>query len=135
MSSTPPEPGSVARWLQYAAGDLALAEHSAGADVPHLLRCFHAQQAAEKSLKAVLLDCGVEFPPTHNLSTLLALLPEGVEPPEQRAAIAGLSVYAVSARYPDEIDEATEAELAEAAVLARAALLWAERSIGGAGRS
>jgi len=75
------EPGSVGRWLQYARGDMTMAEQPMSADVPYLLRCFHAQQAAEKSVKAVLLHLGVAFPPTHNLSVLFALLPEDAPPP------------------------------------------------------
>jgi HEPN domain-containing protein len=43
------EPGSVGRWLQYASGDMAMAEQPMSADVPYLLRCFHAQQAAERT--------------------------------------------------------------------------------------
>jgi HEPN domain-containing protein len=123
------EPGSVGRWLQYARGDMAMAEQPVSADVPYLLRCFHAQQAAEKSVKAVLLHYGVAFPPSHNLSVLFALLPGDVAPPQDLADIVGLTVYAVSARYPDEIDEATEAEHRQAVVLARAAVRWAESTI------
>lgn len=123
------EPGSVGRWLQYARGDMAMAEQPMSADVPYLLRCFHAQQAAEKSVKAVLLCFDVAFPPTHNLSVLFALLPEDVPPPQDLAGIVGLTVYAVSARYPDEIDEATEAEHREAVALALAAVRWAESTI------
>jgi len=123
------EPGSVGRWLQYARGDMTMAEQPLYADVPYLLRCFHAQQAAEKSVKAVLLHLGVAFPPTHNLSVLFALLPEDAPPPQDLAGIVGLTVYAVSARYPDEIDEATEAEHREAVALARAAVRWAESTI------
>ena len=68
-------------------------------------------------------------PPTHNLSVLFALLPEDVLPPRDLAGIVGLTVYAVSARYPDEIDEATEAEHRQAVALARAAVRWAESTI------
>ena len=123
------EPGSVGRWLQYARGDMVMAEQPMSADVPYLLRCFHAQQAAEKSVKAVLLRSSVAFPPTHNLSVLFALLPEEVPLPQNLAGIVGLTVYAVSARYPDEIDEATEAEHREAVALGRAAVQWAESTI------
>lgn len=36
--------------------------------------CFNAQQAAEKSLKAVCLARGLEFPKTHSLVHLIDLL-------------------------------------------------------------
>jgi len=35
---------------------------------------FHAQQASEKLLKALLSDFGVHFPRTHNLRLLMDLL-------------------------------------------------------------
>jgi HEPN domain-containing protein len=123
------EPGSVGRWLQYARGDMAMAEQPMSADVPYLLRCFHAQQAAEKSVKAVLLRFGVAFPSTHNLSVPFALVPQDVPRPPDLAGTVGLTVYAVSARYPDEIDEATETEHRKAVALARAAVRWAESTI------
>ena len=46
-SSLQHEPGSVGRWLQYARGDLVMAEQPTSAHVPYLLTCFHAQQATE----------------------------------------------------------------------------------------
>jgi len=44
---------------------------------PAILRnqgAFHAEQAAEKAFKAVLVHAAVEFPKTHYLQTLLLLL-------------------------------------------------------------
>lgn len=35
--------------------------------------CFHAQQCAEKYLKARLTEAGISFTKTHDLPTLLAL--------------------------------------------------------------
>ncbi len=35
--------------------------------------CFHAQQAAEKSIKAVLASREIEYPWTHNLRQLIDL--------------------------------------------------------------
>jgi len=54
----PPEvyaPGSPADWLRHAYSDLALASTM---PLPQILLeqlCFHAQQAAEKALKAILV--------------------------------------------------------------------------------
>jgi HEPN domain-containing protein len=54
-------PGSPQEWLAHAQGDLALA----GAPLRHggfyEDLCFHAQQAAEKTLKAIYLDRGWTF--------------------------------------------------------------------------
>lgn len=37
-------------------------------------RCFDAQQAAEKAIKAVLIHLAVRFPYVHDLTALLALV-------------------------------------------------------------
>lgn len=64
---------------------------------------FHAQQAAEKGLKALLIRHQVDFGRTHNLGTLLGLADVFA------AGIAGkltevevLTPYAVETRYPTE---------------------------------
>jgi hypothetical protein len=62
MSPNLPEPGSPADWLRYARSDLALARIERPAEVFLEMLCFHAQQAVEKSLKAVLLWKGGPFP-------------------------------------------------------------------------
>nr|VFK17262.1 MAG: HEPN domain-containing protein [Candidatus Kentron sp. LPFa]VFK32509.1 MAG: HEPN domain-containing protein [Candidatus Kentron sp. LPFa] len=54
------EPGSPGEWLSYAKSDLALARTDGSPDIMPQMLCFHAQQAAEKALKAVLL--AVEIP-------------------------------------------------------------------------
>jgi len=81
--------------------------------------CFQAQQAVEKSLKALLLDRGVAFPYVHNLAELLRLLEEKGEeiPPEIRVA-ARLTDYAVEARYPGLAEPVTEDEYETAVALA-----------------
>lgn len=62
--------------------------------------CFHAQQCAEKYIKAVLVFRGIDFPKTHDLEKLSALLPAALRPhltPEEQRRLAG---YAIAARYP-----------------------------------
>ncbi|OFZ91832.1 MAG: hypothetical protein A2V78_09855 [Betaproteobacteria bacterium RBG_16_64_18] len=62
--------------------------------------CFHAQQSAEKYLKALLVLRGIDFPKTHDIETLTALVPAAVRPhltPEEQRRLTG---YAVAARYP-----------------------------------
>ena len=55
MPPDPISPGSSEDWLRYAKADLALAQVPLPAGGLYELLCFHAQQAAEKSLKAVLM--------------------------------------------------------------------------------
>jgi len=45
------------------------------------LLCFHAQQAAEKSIKAVLLHEETSAPHIHSIERLVDLLPSGVQRP------------------------------------------------------
>ncbi len=69
---------------------------------------FHAQQAAEKMLKAALAASGVEFPFTHRLADLLDLLSDGgVSLPDRFDEVRFLTPYAVDFRYDlyDEDDE------------------------------
>lgn len=64
---------------------------------------FHAQQAAEKVLKALLIKHQVDFAKTHNLSEVLSLA-EPVAPgiSQKLADAEALTTYAVDARYPSE---------------------------------
>jgi HEPN domain-containing protein len=49
-------------------------------EVADVLVCFHAQQAVEKALKAVLAARGVEFPFIHDISGLAKLCREAGAP-------------------------------------------------------
>jgi HEPN domain-containing protein len=62
----------VSGWLKKAASDMRAMEASIGAEAFDAA-CFHAQQAAEKALKAYLIGTETEFPYTHNLTKLVAL--------------------------------------------------------------
>ena len=63
--------------------------------------CFHAQQCAEKYLKARLTEGGVAFPRTHSLTALLHLLtPIGLGWAMLKPEAAQLTAYAVEFRYP-----------------------------------
>lgn len=82
--------------------------------------CFHAQQAAEKSLKAVLAVKDVAYPWRHDLGELPALVRRHfptLDLPEDD--ILELSPYAVQTRY----DAAWNPEIGQA----RSALTLAER--------
>ena len=58
---------------------------------------FHAEQAVEKGLKALLVWHAVDFPPRHDLALLLSLVPKGATIKELN--VGGLTVYAVEQRY------------------------------------
>ena len=63
-------------WIQKAEGDFVTASREARARrAPNYdAVCFHAQQCAEKYLKALLQEANISFGKTHNLVTLLDLL-------------------------------------------------------------
>jgi HEPN domain-containing protein len=66
---------------------------------------FHAQQAIEKWLKAVMALQGLEEARIHDLGRLLEILGEaGVDPPPGADWLDDLSIYAVPLRYADLLD-------------------------------
>ena len=67
--------------------------------------CFHSQQAAEKAIKSRLVLAGVDFPRSHALGRLVALLPEGMQSRFDEEALAVLEPWATAGRYPEDIDE------------------------------
>ena len=113
--------------MRFARSDLEVARGPMRAAMLAETLCFHAEQAVEKALKAVLLRHGIEFPYTHNLKALVALLPSEIEAPAALMAATDLSDYAVTSRYPGEYEPVTDEEHREAVRLAEAAVSWAEQ--------
>ena len=65
--------------------------------------CFHAQQAVEKCIKAVLFQNCIEFRRTHDLSVLTGLLnANGISPPLPDDRLKELNPCAVNFRYSEE---------------------------------
>jgi len=121
-------PGSPQEWLSHAKSDLRLA-HLAAMDelVRREQTCFHAQQAAEKAIKAVLVSRGIEFPLTHDIEELLEIADTtGMTLPKEIQEAGLLTPYAVEFRYPGSWIEISEADLQEAVQAAEHAVAWAE---------
>jgi HEPN domain-containing protein len=129
MQPEPRRPGPSIDWLRYARADLALAR----VPLPHgglyELLCFHAQQAAEKSIKAVLLHYGIEPPRTHNLERLIDLLPTSISRTTVLSQSARLTVYSTASRYPSDAEPVSIEEYQEALCIAKAVVAWAEKII------
>lgn len=84
---------------------------------------FHAQQAVEKSLKAVLAVRGFEIPRTHDLDLLTRLVGgDGNELVDAKA----LSPWAVATRY-DDVDATLDRR--EAVEIAERSLTWARERV------
>jgi HEPN domain-containing protein len=90
-------------WVAKAEGDFASARRELRArTAPNYdAACFHAQQCAEKYLKARLQEASIPFPRTHDLEVLLDLLLP-IEPAWSvlRPAAQILTSLAVDVRYP-----------------------------------
>jgi HEPN domain-containing protein len=92
--------------------------------------CFDAQQAVEKSLKAILIKLNKSFPKTHSIGILLKLIEEaGVEIPENINQAKLLTVYAVDARYPGDYEPVSKEEYNEALKIAEDVFKWLDNII------
>ncbi len=98
-------------WLAKARIDLSYSVALAAEEsLPTWGACFHAQQAAEKAFKALLVDAGVDPPRTHNLVTLAGLLPERAHVSADDPTLAALSRWAIQGRYPANLDDPTPSD-------------------------
>ena len=122
-------PGSAEDWLRYARSDLELARIEKPEGILLESLCFHAQQAAEKALKAVLIFLEIDYPRTHNIRTLLDLLMEGIDVPQEIEEGAALTDYAVGSRYPGNSEPVDDEEYRQAVCLAEAVMSWAEKLV------
>ena len=94
-----PAPGSPADWLARANGDLALAQAPLPDGAFHEDLCYHAQQAAEKAVKAVYLHQGWAFRYVHDLEELLTGLErQGRAVPDEVKRCFVLTVFASESR-------------------------------------
>lgn len=97
-------------WLSKARTDLALATVilEQGPDMDPWVGCFHAQQAAEKALKAVLVARGTEPPYTHDLGALAAVMPDDLSLDVSGNDLGDLTTYATGPRYVLDVGTETE---------------------------
>ena len=124
-------PDDPLEWIRVARDDLAAALLGPDLLRPEIL-CFHAQQAAEKALKAVLIDRAIDFPYTHDIGELLATLEEaGVECAVASPEANRRTRYAVITRYPGLADPVTDEEYRVALGLAEAIVGWADGEVRG----
>ena len=105
-------------WVKKAEGDFLTAgrELRARKSPNYDAVCFHAQQCAEKYLKAVLQDNEKNIPKIHNLEELMILCEEIDSSFEMlRADLVTMERYSVRTRYPGETAEKDDARSAYAA--------------------
>jgi HEPN domain-containing protein len=94
-----------ANWLRFARDDFETAEYLLGMQPRKIeIICYHCQQCAEKSLKAVFALFDEEIPRSHDFRTLLKTCE--CHFPSVNSLIdilPKLQPYAVAVRYPYEI--------------------------------
>ena len=111
-----PDPDDVqalaSRWLAKAGDDLDTSRLvlAVPKEVGPWVAAFHAQQAIEKAMKAILVLRQTPFPRSHDLEELRGLLPAELDLPDPDE-LAPLTAYAADARYPElAFDTAPTAE-------------------------
>ena len=129
MPADTPEAGSAQDWLRHARSDLALARMRKTKTLLYEHLCFHAQQAAEKALKAVLVQHGIRVPRSHDLAYLTNMLPKGISMPVGLVELPTLTKYAVHQRYPGESPSLTPKHRRRALQLAEDAVAWGARVV------
>ena len=121
-----PQREEAARLLRLAGRDQAAFVALIGAPgVSAAVAFFHAQQAAETALKAVMCLHALEYRRTHDLEELAGQLADAGHPPSvAEADLRLLTPYAVEYRYDDEAPELLSVAQAQAVV--SAVLAWAQ---------
>ena len=123
--------GDATEWLAHAAADLHYARlgQKDSAALANLV-VFHAQQAIEKALKAILVAHQVEFPKTHDLEQLREIIEgAGVAWPAALSKILEFTPFATQGRYPGFDDPVTAPEVEEAIAMAGRVLAWAKPEV------
>jgi len=108
-------------WAIKAENDLKNAVHTLklGAKCPTDTVCFHAQQCVEKYLKALLVILKIEFGRTHDIETLVSLLPKSIKFPLSIEQQRTLTEYATTTRYPGGYEPISLDEAKQAVKIAR----------------
>ena len=95
---------TVKAWMVKADHDLDVTNHSK--ILPSDVVCYHAQQAAEKYLKAFLIANDIEIKNVHDIDRLLVECTL-IDPEFEKLSNMGigkLTDYAVGIRYPNDYD-------------------------------
>jgi HEPN domain-containing protein len=120
----PPE--DPREWLNRAKSNLLLARaQRVGIYLEDL--CFNAQQAAEKAIKALLIQRAVAFPYVHDIAQLLTQVEQsGLAIPPSVKEGERLTRFAVFTRYPGIASPIRPEELTEAIQIAVEVIQWVE---------
>jgi HEPN domain-containing protein len=107
-------------WVSKAESDFKAAAFLLKSGGEYLFQiAFHAQQSAEKYIKAFLVWHQIEFTKTHDIEKLLALAAKVVpDLPEVLAEAKILTPFGVDYRYPGDYPDVTPEDAEKAVTLA-----------------
>ena len=113
----------VREWVLKAENDFTNAVHTLKLKekCPTDTVCFHAQQAVEKYLKALLVFKNIDFRKTHDICELMAMLPQELQPALSGSEQDLLTDYATDSRYPGIYEPITLSEAREAVAIMKRA--------------
>jgi HEPN domain-containing protein len=125
----------AAQWAAFADEDLRYAEHglTLEPETPYRLVAYHAQQCAEKYLKAFLVHHKVDFPYTHNISALLEVCEDHADWTEKLRDAEELTQFAITVRYPGADEAVEKGEAIRAIELARQVKTIVRKALSGLG--
>jgi HEPN domain-containing protein len=125
-----PEANDPFAWAAHAEEDFTLARAALRRKQPLAFgACFHAQQCAEKYIKALLISKGADFPKTHDLLMLNNLCSNnGILLEIDPKHLNTLTDYAVRTRYPG--NDPTSEDAKEAIELAKMVRTFARKFLG-----
>ncbi len=121
MSAAPENLRLARMWVEKAEEDLLVAELLLSSEecCPASTICFHAQQCAEKYVKALLVYLSVPFPKVHDIGELLHLVPASIKVPLTAEEQEQLTFYATTARYPGDYEPVSREDAEEMISAAR----------------
>ncbi|WP_172601821.1 HEPN domain-containing protein [Sulfuricystis thermophila] len=92
---------------------------------------FHAEQAVEKAMKAMLASREIEYPRTHNIAMLIELLRQNTLPvPPEADELPRLVPFGVALRYDDAAGEENfPLDRTWARRMVSATIAWVERQL------
>ena len=117
-------------WLKRARSNLIRAKIEKLPDVYWEDLCYDAQQASEKSLKALLIYNEIKFRFVHDLGELFNTLEKNqIFIPEKIKEAVILSGYAVETRYPFPSQPVTKNDYVEAIAISEKVYNWVAEQI------
>ncbi len=119
--------------LERARGDRHVAATlAADPDAPPWSVGFHAQQAVEKAIKAVLAHRAIRYPFTHDILLLVEMLrANGIDGPPNAEELVLLTPFGAAWRSDDPAQESTSIESGWMLERVEETVTWAESMLGG----